>query len=157
QVEPAPPRTTNHRKPLRDIGGARTLPHWRSQSIGVAPIVVLTALAVVSFGRLVAHPSALVVDGKQPSVDHANPGEPRPLGNDLPFSLLPHHLSIMRVLHTFGHLPAWDARGFGGRPMIGNPQSGMFYPPVWLAWWSGAPSALGWLPFVPLIWGGLGL
>ena len=34
----------------------------------------------------------------------------------------------------------WDDRGFGGRPLVGNPQAGMFYPPVWLVWWSGAPA-----------------
>jgi len=123
----------------------------------VVPIVVLVALAGVCFARLAAHPRALIVDGLRPSIDHANPGEPRPAGNDLTFLFLPHHLSIMRVISKFGHLPFWDARGFGGRPMVGNPQSGMFYPPVWAVWWSGAPSALGWLTIAHLLWGGIGV
>ncbi len=101
------------------------------------------ALACFCFARLIAHPAALIVDGERPSIDHANPGEPRGVGNDATFFFLPHHLSIARVIRTFGHLPLWDDRGFGGRPMVGNPQAGMFYPPVWLAWWSGAPAALG--------------
>ena len=33
----------------------------------------------------------------------------------------------------------------------------MFYPPVWVVWWSGAPSALGWLTVGHLLWGGLGV
>ena len=121
-----------------------------------APIVVLLALASVCFARLVAHPTALVVDGQRPSIDHANPGEPRGAGNDATFFLLPHHLAIARVVRTFGHLPRWDDRGFGGRPLAGNPQAGMFYPPVWLVWWSGAPSLLGWLTVGHLLWGGIG-
>jgi hypothetical protein len=117
----------------------------------------MLTLAGVCFARLVLHPSALIVDGERPSIDYANPGEPRPVGNDLTFFFLPHHLWIMRVISEFGHLPLWDARGFGGRPMIGNPQCGMFYPPVWAVWSSGAPSALGWLTVGHLIWGGLGV
>ena len=40
--------------------------------------------------------------------------------------------------------------------MAGNPQAGMAYPPVWIAWWLRAPSALGWLTVAHLLWGGLG-
>ena len=120
-------------------------------------MVALVALAAVCFARLVAHPAALIVDGERPSIDHANPGEPRGAGNDATFSFLPHHLSIGRVIGAFGHLPQWDDRGFGGRPLAGNPQGGMFYPPVWLVWWSGAPAALGWLTVGHLLWGGIGM
>jgi hypothetical protein len=118
---------------------------------------VLVALAAACFGRLVADPGALVVDGLRPSIDYANTGEPRPIGNDATFLFLPHHRSISDTIARFGHVPLWDARGFGGRPMVGNPQGGMFYPPVWLAWWSGAPAALGWLTVGHLVWGGLGV
>ncbi len=44
----------------------------------------------------------------------------------------------------------------GRRPMAGNPQAGMAYPPVWVAWWLRAPAALGWLTVAHLLWGGLG-
>ena len=60
------------------------------------------------------------------------------------------------LIVEFGHWPVWDARGFGGRPLVGNPQAGMFYPPVWLAWWLRTPAALGWLTVAHLLWGGLG-
>jgi hypothetical protein len=128
---------------------------WRPA--GAVPVVAIVALACVCFARLVTHPAALIVDGDRPSIDHAIPGQPRYAGNDATFSFLPHHLSIARVFRTHGHLPQWDDRGFGGRPLVGNPQGGMFYPPVWLVWWSGAPAALGWLTVGHLLWGGIGM
>jgi hypothetical protein len=120
-------------------------------------VAILLALAAGCFAGLIADPGALIVDGRRTSIDYANTGEPRPIGNDATFVFLPHHLSISRLIARFGHLPLWDARGFGGRPMVGNPQGGMFYPPVWLVWWSGAPAALGWLTVGHLVWGGLGV
>jgi hypothetical protein len=121
------------------------------------PCIVLLALLGVCFCRLVAHPSDLLVDGRRPAIDHADREGSRPLGNDLTFFLLPLHLSITRAFAAFGHLPLWDARGFGGRPLVGNPQAGVFYPPVWAAWWCGSPAALGWLTLAHLFWGGLGV
>ena len=53
----------------------------------------LLVLATVCFARLVADPAGLVVDGHRPSVDYANRGDPRPVGNDLVFLFLPHHES----------------------------------------------------------------
>jgi hypothetical protein len=46
--------------------------------------------------------------------------------------------------------------GFGGRPRIGNPQAGLFYPVVWLAWISKWPAALGWITLGHLLLGGIG-
>jgi hypothetical protein len=121
------------------------------------PLVVLLALGLACFARLAAEPTGLIVDGARPSVDFANHGDPRPVGNDVTFLFLPHHLYISRVLNEFGHPPAWDGSGFGGRPMVGNPQGGMFYPPAWLAWIFPTPASLGWLTTLHLLWGGLGL
>src|SRR5262249_55400541 len=118
---------------------------------------VLVITAGVCFARLIAQPTAIIVDGERPSVDHANPGEPRGIGNDATFSFLPHHLSIARVFRKFGRVPTWDDRGFGGRPLIGNPQGSTFYPPVWLVWWSESPAVLGWLTVAHLLWGGVGI
>ena len=123
----------------------------------LVPWFVLLALGCLCFARLVAHPSGLIVDGQRPSVDFANHGDPRPVGNDATFVFLPHHLYVAKVLAAFGHPPAWDSSGFGGRPMVGNPQSGLFYPPVWIAWCSAYPAALGWLTVAHLLWGGLGM
>ena len=141
----------------RDLGeGAAPLSYPRCRLAGAVPVLALLALACCLFRATFAHPAALIVDGERPSIDHANPGEPRGIGNDVTFFFLPHHLSIARAIRTFGHLPLWDDRGFGGRPLAGNPQGGMFYPPVWLVWWSGSPSALGWLTVLHLLWGGIG-
>jgi hypothetical protein len=121
------------------------------------PWAVLAVLACLCFARLVVDPSALVLDGLRPSVDHANHGEPRPVGNDATFVFLPHHLQVAKSLRAFGHLPAWDPTGFGGRPMIGNPQGGLFYPAAWLAWCLPYPAALCWLTVAHLLWGGAGV
>ena len=126
---------------------------------GGRSLLVLSALAIlagVCFARLLANPTALIVDGQRPSLDYANPGEPRPVGNDLTFLFLPHHLSIAKAIAETGHVPMWDTRGFGGRPLMGNPQSGVFYPPTWLVWYFGHPAILGWLTVAHLIWGGIG-
>lgn len=120
------------------------------------PLVVLAALACACFARLAAAPSALIMDGARPSVDHANRGDPRPVGNDTTFVFLPRHLQVARTLREFGHVPAWDASGFGGRPLAGNPQAGLFYPPIWLFWTFPAPALLGWLTVAHLVWGGIG-
>jgi hypothetical protein len=124
---------------------------------GLVPLAVLTILGTTCFARLIAEPSALIADGERPSIDFANRGDARPLGNDAAFVFIPHHLYVVKVLREFGHLPAWDCTGFGGRPIIGNPQSGVFYPPIWLAWFLCHPAALGWLTVGHLLWGGLGL
>jgi hypothetical protein len=120
------------------------------------PAATLLALAVACFARLAAEPSGLMVDGSRPSVDYANRGDPRPVGNDLVFLFLPHHEAIARRIAQFPHWPTWDARGFGGRPMAGNPPAGWAFAPVWVAWWLRAPAALGWLTVAHLLWGGLG-
>ena len=85
------------------------------------------------------------------------PRRARGVGNDATFSFLPHHLSIARIIRRHGHVPIWDDRGFGGRPAGRQPAGGHFLPSGWLAWWSGAPAALGWLTAFHLIWGGLGM
>ena len=118
--------------------------------------LVLLALGLACFAGLAAHPSALLVDADRPSLDHANPSGTLAVGNDLTRLFLPHHLAIARTLAATGHVPLWDDRGFGGRPLVGNPQAGLFYPPTWLAWWSAAPSALGWLTLGHLFFSGLG-
>ena len=148
------PGTLGFRRLIHDVSVLPPQPRWPAAL--VFPATALLVLAAVCFSRLIAHPQSLVIDGVRPSIDHANPGDPRPIGNDLTFVFLPQHLWIARIVSSFGHLPFWDARGFGGRPLLGNPQAGMFYPPVWVAWF-GPPSALGWLTVVHLVWGGLGV
>ena len=122
----------------------------------VGVVLVLVGLLLACFSRLAADPSSLIVDADRPSLDHARPTDDHSAGNDLTRLFLPHHLAISRSLKRFGHVPQWDDRGFGGRPLLGNPQAGLFYPPTWIAWMTGAPAALGWLTIGHLLWSGLG-
>ncbi len=118
--------------------------------------LALAALLLASFARLAADPSALIADADRPGVDlNRKPGDVSP-GNDATRLFLPHHLAIAGHWNRLGRVPGWDDRGFGGRPLVGNPQAGLFYPPAWLAWWGGAPSSLGWITVGHLFWGGLG-
>jgi hypothetical protein len=129
----------------------------RGLRTALLPWSVLAALGFACFARLAADPTALIVDGRRPSIDHANHGDPRPLGNDTTFVFLPHHIQVAKAIAATGHIPAWDASGFGGRPMVGNPQGGLFYPPVWLVWWSSRPALIGWITGAHLLWGGIGV
>ena len=117
----------------------------------------LLGVAVLVFPRLVLEPGSILVDAVRASVDRADKSGPRPIGNDQTFFFLPHHMAIGQHVRTHGRPPFWDTRGFGGRPLVGNPQAGVFYPPVWLAWVSRAPATLGWITIGHLIWGGLGV
>ncbi len=128
----------------------------RNLAASTLATLVLLGLGAACFARLLAHPTGLIVDPVQPSVDFANRGDPRPVGNDLVFLFLPHHQAIARRIAEFGHRPVWDARGFAGRPLPGNPQAGMSYPPTWIAWGERTPGILGWITVAHLLWAGAG-
>ena len=127
-------------------------PPWRSYW----PALGLIAALLLGFGRLVARPNGLIVEPVRPSLDHARRDGDFTTGNDLTRFELPLFLRTVRGTSETGRVPAWDPAGFGGRPLVGNPQAGLWYPPKWLAWWSGAPAALGWITVGHLLWGGLG-
>lgn len=119
--------------------------------------LILLSLTLLCFARLVAEPSGLLVDGDRASVDHAQRDDFRPIGNDLTFYYLPHYIHLADQVARFGRVPHWDPTGFAGRPLVGNPQAGLFYPPLRLIWRLQAPSALGWLTVGHLLWASLGL
>ncbi len=119
--------------------------------------LAVTLLVVAAFASLVRQPNALVVDDERVAVDEfVKPCDASP-GNDLTRLYLPLHLRIGAVLARTGRLPGWDPAGFGGRPLVGNPQAGLWYPPFWLVWWSHWPAALSWLTVAHLVVGGLGV
>jgi hypothetical protein len=123
----------------------------------VLPLLALGALALASFSRLLSDPGALIVDGQRPGVDSTIPPGVRPLaGNDLTRHFLPRWSWIAGHVSRTGRLPQWDPSGFGGRPHVGNPQGGLFYPPAWLIWAVRTPAAAGWLTAAHLLWGGIG-
>ena len=118
----------------------------------VLPIVVLAG-----FAGLLRSPGSLVVDSNHPSIDYARKNPERAPGNDLTDVFLPRFAYIRHHLESTGRVPLWDSSGFGGRPLVGNPQAGIFYPPVWLAYLDGRLASLGWLTVAHLIWAGAGV
>src|SRR4051812_21013757 len=100
-----------------------THPH-RAHLSRLWALLPLLALAC-AFGRLVLHPAWLIADGERPGVDRALPGDAVAVGNDLTRLFLPHHARIALNLACTGRLPGWDPAGFGGRPLVGNPQGGL--------------------------------
>jgi hypothetical protein len=122
----------------------------------LAPPLVLAAVVLAAFGRLVLRPGGLIVDGDRPAYQqHERRADAAP-GNDLTRLFLPHHLRLARAASPAGGPPAWDPAGFGGRPLVGNPQAGLWYPPVWLVWRTGAPALLGWLTAAHLVLAAIG-
>ena len=121
-----------------------------------AAIGLLIVLVLVCFRGLVVQPDALIVDDSRPSLDHAGKLGTRGLGNDLTFFILPKYTATIGLRGTTARPTFWDDSGFGGRPLVGNPQAGLFYPPTRIASWSALPSSLGWLTIAHLIWAGLG-
>jgi hypothetical protein len=119
-------------------------------------LVVLALACLACWGRLVAQPGGLIADAERPGVDLARKHDTQLIGNDLTRLFLPRQLIVARQVARYGHPSAWDDSGFGGRPSVGNPQAGLFYPPAWLAWRSNSPASLGWLTVAHLAWGGLG-
>lgn len=56
----------------------------------------------------------------------------------------PHLVHLGEALRSF-HLPLWDSYLFGGAPFLANSQTGVLYPPNWLAVLISAPRAYAWL------------
>ncbi len=122
----------------------------------LAPLALIAALIAMAFAPLIADPSALIVDHDRPAIDRFEAPGARAPGNDLTRVRLPRELAAWR--QGSGAFPAaWDSFGFAGRPRVGNPQAGLFYPPAWIARWSRLPAAFGWLTVAHLAFGGLGL
>jgi len=123
----------------------------------LALLLVLPGVTAVGFGRLLAEPGSLIADGRRVGVDHADRGGARGVGNDLTSVFLPRFCYVVKGLRERGRLPHWDASGFGGRPLVGNPQAGLFYPPVWGVAGAGHPAGLGWLTVAHLVGAGFGV
>lgn len=119
-------------------------------------LLSLAVLALACFVRLAASPSSLLVDGERASLDNTIRGDKRVVGNDLTLLFLPHYLNLVAHLERSGRIPYWDSWGFAGRPLVGNPQAGLFYPPAWVAWAARSPAALGWLTVAHVFWAGVG-
>src|SRR5262249_41854587 len=116
----------------------------------IAISLIIIILILLAFSRLVLQPTGLVVGERSARGSPSQTSEQA--GNDLTRLFLPLHTRVSDALRKAGHIPSWDPAGFGGRPLVGNPQAGLWYPPSWLFWWLREPSLFGWLTVAHLIW-----
>ena len=121
------------------------------------PFLLLPAIVLLGYAQLLRSPGSLLVDSRRATIDYASKNPERSPGNDLTSVFLPRFILIADQFKILGRLPVWDVSGFGGRPLVGNPQAGLFYPPAWIALVSANPAALGWLTIGHLIGAGLGI
>lgn len=120
------------------------------------PALVVGLGFLAGYGEIPRNPGSLVVDGRRPSVDTNAPPGFRSIGNDLTRFLLPRWVWVRRAVERTGRVPSWDPSGFGGRPLVGNPQAGLAYPPSRLLWRLGGPALPGWLTLAHLALGAWG-
>jgi hypothetical protein len=112
----------------------------------LGPIAAALAVVLLVFAPLVRRPNGVLADPVRPRADEHVAVDERVPGNDLTRLFWPNGLRIARAVQQTGHLPAWDPAGFGGRPLVGNPQMGLWYPPNRLVWMAGGhPAAIAWL------------
>ena len=124
---------------------------WRSFALSrsawishLAAIGILAAFASVAAFPLVIEPDGVLVG---PQFDGRN---------DLTAQFLAFRSLPRQTLERDGQIPLWNPYLLGGTPWLGNPQSGMFYPPNWILLCTGADWLAGWLMVGHLWWGGLG-
>lgn len=107
--------------------------------------VVLTAACALCFGRLVIHPTDTLV------------GPQRGGANDLTEYFQPLRVYQLETWRRYGQLPAWDFNLQLGRPMIGNPQTSLYYPPNWLYFLVGTEHIASWLMVLHHLLAGWGM
>jgi len=69
----------------------------------------------------------------------------------------PYRHLMTESLRRYGRLPLYDPTAFGGMPLVGDPQSGILYPPNWLHALGGGPLWFGWSMLLHLCVGGWGV
>lgn len=119
----------------------------RSQSRSILAVtgsaVLLLLVAAALFGELVRNPSAVLV------------GEHRQGQNDL-LAFCATWLPAQVTYRETGRWPRWDDHVLAGRPIAGNPQAALWYPPNWLIVVWPHPATFGWIMVGHHVWLGLG-
>lgn len=113
-----------------------------SLAAGVA-VTILLLVAAALFGELVSNPTAALV------------GKHRQGQNDL-VAFCSTWLPAQATYRETGRWPRWNDDVLAGRPITGNPQAALWYPPNWLivAW--PYPATFGWIMIGHHAWLGLG-
>jgi hypothetical protein len=107
-------RTARSARPEQKLLGQSHYDARRSSLMtGVWPFLVILALGLVLFGRLVLHPSWVLYTDF----------------SDLLTYQVPHECFLVSSWHETGELPLWCPYTFGGMPFIHDIQVGAFYPP----------------------------
>ena len=91
---------------------------------------ILAAATLLCYRQLLLTPTGLI----HPPVGRNNDALRQYLGQ---------RVLVGRELRS-GHLPCWDPYAFGGRPVIANPQTAVFYPGTWLFALDPGPVAFSW-------------
>ncbi len=77
--------------------------------------------------------------------------------SDLVISHYPNAVYLRQALLTWRSLPLWSPTILSGYPFAGNPLSGLWYPPGWLALLLPLPLGFNLLVILHLLWGGAGM
>src|SRR5215468_4363328 len=104
----------------------------------VRPYLTISALALVFFAPLVAHPTGVLYS------DHS----------DMLAMHLPMKRFLVRSWQETGELPLWNPYSFGGMPFIHDVQVGAFYPlhwPLFLLPEEQVGAAMSWLIVIHVI------
>lgn len=113
-----------------------------SLAVGGA-VTVLLLVAAALFGELVSNPTAVLV------------GKHRQGQNDL-LAFCSTWLPAQATYRETGRWPRWDDHVLAGRPIAGNPQAALWYPPNWLIVVWPYPATFGWIMVGHHVWLGLG-
>ena len=132
----------------------RLVKRWTRAVVG---LVALVAALALSAGSASAEYGITTIDGDANDVTGApmtQAGGHADVRLQLDFSTKPNPFSRPPEVIPDGTTRSIEAELPPG--LVGNPQAGCYYPPVWLAWRVGRPSVLGWLTVAHLAWAGLG-
>lgn len=103
----------------------------RTRRALVAAVLVLSCAAC--FARLVMHPGDVLV------------GPQRGGANDLTDYFQPQTAYKIAAWRRFGRVPSWDPYLQLGRPITGNPQASLYYPPTRLPLLLGTVRVMSWI------------
>jgi hypothetical protein len=95
--------------------------------------VVLLGAAAVCFWPLLMHPGDLLVGVHRGGV------------NDILTWFLPRSEVPRLVWEKYREMPFWSPWWGAGGPLVGNPQSALYYPPSWLLWVGEARKLISWM------------
>ena len=98
-----------------DVSGAEVDETYSTRRELVLHLVVALAVGIV-FHSVLAHPTRMLYSPYSDILSQHHPFR---------------HL-LVESLRERQRFPLWNATAFAGMPLVGDPQSGLFYPPNWL-------------------------